>query len=273
MSTFRIRNWESTYENNRTRELVEMRWVPIPNRQDSDGYTMLIEKKNGPAIFGAWIAILQVASRCKVRGTLTRDGEIPHSAASLARMTRFPVQLIEESLFVLVNECKWLEIIDMQEGATIPHPDAGIPHGDATIPQASDYGMEWNGKNGMELNGEEKENVPQEKKKRTKKKPEAPTDDELLDYFSQKHEGIDIEEQLNKCKLWCEDKGHVISKLRLSNWIDKAIKEGWVTYLKPKMVFVPTPEEERTPQVDWFAKMQDVVHDRLNDDHLTSIEE
>src|SRR4051812_22998280 len=107
MTIYRIRNWGSLYENNRTRELKVMAWVPIPNRQDGDGYTLLVERDNGAALFGCWIAVLQVASRCEPRGTLMRDAETPHDAASLSRMTRLPKAIIENMLLVCSSETKW----------------------------------------------------------------------------------------------------------------------------------------------------------------------
>jgi len=49
------------YENNRTRELKRLEWFPMPNKQDGDGYTLIMEQKDGPAIFGAWVACVQIA--------------------------------------------------------------------------------------------------------------------------------------------------------------------------------------------------------------------
>ncbi len=34
-----IRNWSENFENNRTRDLKEMKWIPVPNKHDGDGYT------------------------------------------------------------------------------------------------------------------------------------------------------------------------------------------------------------------------------------------
>ncbi len=61
----RICDWDTLYENNRTRGYKKLNWVPIPNRMDGDGYTELVDHPNGAAHLGAWIAIVQVASRCE----------------------------------------------------------------------------------------------------------------------------------------------------------------------------------------------------------------
>lgn len=111
MNLYQIRDWDRTYENNRTRELKQLAWVPIPNKQDGDGYTAIMSLENGPAIFGAWIACVQIASRCDPRGTLVRDGGKPHDSHSLARMSRMPAGLIEEMLSALSGEdINWLTI-------------------------------------------------------------------------------------------------------------------------------------------------------------------
>lgn len=132
----KIVDWATRYENNRTRDLKHMQWVPMPNRHDGDGYTTLLDHPNGAAHFGAWCALVQVASRCDERGTLLRHGAAPHDSGSLARMTRIPESVWLEVLPRLVS-IGWIEDYEIpQEGATIPHPSAM-------------NGTEWNGKNGM----------------------------------------------------------------------------------------------------------------------------
>lgn len=126
MQTYRIKNWDEHYENNRTRDLKVLNWVPIPNKLDSDGYTLIMEKKNGAAIFGAWIACVEVASKCRPRGTLVRDSNTPHNLESLSRITRMQKSIIKEMLDICTNECKWIEHIDLQSGAIIPQDNAII---------------------------------------------------------------------------------------------------------------------------------------------------
>ena len=139
MKTYSVVNWEARYENNRTRDLKEMSWIPVPNTHDGDGYTTLVCRENGAALLGAWLAILQVASKCEPRGTLLRDTGKPHDAESIARMTRLPQEIIAQALDVCSSECNWLQINAPQEGAAIPQEGAAIP-------QASDYGREGKGR-------------------------------------------------------------------------------------------------------------------------------
>jgi hypothetical protein len=144
--TYSIVNWAEIYENNRSRELVNMRWVPIPNCHDGDGYIDLVDRKNGAALFGAWIAIVQLASRCKVRGVLTRDSGEPHDSKTIARVTRISEAIIEEALEVCQKVCKWLEMSNPAGGCDNPASSCDNPAGGC---------VEEKGRNGTELNGKE----------------------------------------------------------------------------------------------------------------------
>ena len=119
----RVRDWNLLFENNRTRGLKHLDWVPMQNRMDCDGYTELVDHPNGVAHLGAWLAIVWIASRCHTRGTLTRDNGQPHTAESLARVSRIPVVILEEALLRLLR-IGWLEI--PQVTVAIPPVPAGI---------------------------------------------------------------------------------------------------------------------------------------------------
>lgn len=147
MKVISIVEWNKNYENNRTRELKRMAWVPMPNRHDGDGYTELLSHKNGAAHFGAWCALVEVASRCDVRGTLVRDGGQAHDFESLQRMTRVPVRVWEEAVPRLVS-IGWIKISETpSQSRTTMRDDAAEV---VTPAQDGDYGMEWNGRKGKE---------------------------------------------------------------------------------------------------------------------------
>ena len=145
MKYLRIKDWGKIYENNRTRELKHLDWIPVPNKQDGDGYTLLVDRPDGAEMLGAWLAILQVASKCGVRGTLLRDSATPHDSASLARITRLPKNVFDKVLSVLVEECKWVEYIDDSSNpAQIPH----IPAPNCGLVTIEGKGREGNGREG-----------------------------------------------------------------------------------------------------------------------------
>lgn len=143
----RIINWSTHFENNRSRDVKNLSWVLVPNKLDGDGYTELLDHKNGAAHFGAWMAIVQVASKCDVRGTLLRDTQKPHDSRSLSRITRIPQGTFDEVIPRLV-EIGWIEVVPCeipgknstpQEGAATPQEGASLE------PQAPDEGLDWTG--------------------------------------------------------------------------------------------------------------------------------
>ncbi len=149
---YRIKDWGTIYENNRTRELKSLLWVPVPNKHDGDGYTALVDRENSAAYLGAWLAILQVASKCEPRGTLLREGAVAHNSTSIARMTRLKPEIIEETLLLCLRETKWLELVDLQGNVIIPHEGAGFPHPPAEkCLRREGKGREVNGMEGKEL--------------------------------------------------------------------------------------------------------------------------
>jgi len=122
--TFRIVNWNTHYENNRTREMRNMSWVPIPVKLAGDGYTEMVEGKDGAAIYGAWVACVLVAASCDPRGTLLRGNGEPHDPRSLSRITRLPTPIIRKMLET-AQLVGWIEDIrPPQEGAGIPQEGA-----------------------------------------------------------------------------------------------------------------------------------------------------
>lgn len=106
---YQIRDWNSHFENNKSRERDACSWVPIPNKQDGLGYGTLLRMPNGPALYGAFVAVVLVASKqCSPRdGHLTDTGRAdgcPHTAETLSIKTQMPEKLISEMLTVCSSE-------------------------------------------------------------------------------------------------------------------------------------------------------------------------
>ena len=116
MQMLRISGWNEIYENNRTRELQRMDWVPVSNHHDTHGFTSLMAQPHGTALYGAWMLILQVASKCKPRGVLCRAPGIPHTAETIAQITRSEEKLIQRAIeFLTRSEIGWIETIAISE--------------------------------------------------------------------------------------------------------------------------------------------------------------
>lgn len=141
--TYRIKDWSTRYETHRTRELKRMDWVPIPNRMDGLGYAELVDHPQGAAHLGAWLAIVEIASRQEVRGTFSYDST--ELSQALARISRIPAEIFEAAIPRLVR-IGWVERIE--QVTEIPRDPAPV-RGEAPPSRARAEGK------GMELNGTE----------------------------------------------------------------------------------------------------------------------
>lgn len=106
---YRIRDWVKHFENASSKKLKRLEWVAIPNRVDGSGYCALVDHPNGAAHLGAWLAMVEIASRQKQprNGTLPDVGGI---CQSLGRISRLRVEVFKEALPRLI-EIGWIESI------------------------------------------------------------------------------------------------------------------------------------------------------------------
>jgi len=108
---YRIVDWGQHFECAQSRKHKALKWVAVPNKFDGDGYTVLVDHADGAAHYGAWCAIMLVASRCDPPGTLVRASGEPHTADSIARMTRIPAATITVTIARLTSrDIGWLEV-------------------------------------------------------------------------------------------------------------------------------------------------------------------
>jgi hypothetical protein len=134
----RVRNWDTLYENSRSREIEHLKWFPVPNDLSADSYVELVAHEDGSAHLGVWIALLMVASRASPRGTLVRAGGLPHNVESLALVTRLPEPVIKVAIERLLG-IGLLEIGGNKPRKTSKlgsHPDAVKSQVGAAGPQA-----------------------------------------------------------------------------------------------------------------------------------------
>lgn len=128
MKALRITDWSAHYETAESRRIKDLSWVATPNGHDSVSFCQLLKHPNGMAHFGAWNLILQVASKCSTRGTLTYGKKCPrpHDAGTIAELTHGSVKIIEEAIPRLL-EFGWLEEIEMDDQRSAGHalPSAG----------------------------------------------------------------------------------------------------------------------------------------------------
>lgn len=113
---YRIRDWNRHFENNRSRLIQAMSWVPVPNKHDGEGYRTIMAEPDGLMIYGAWHLILQVASKCRTRGILARDDGTPLTARAIALKTGcLEVQAIQRALdFCSSPEVGWIDVVTIE---------------------------------------------------------------------------------------------------------------------------------------------------------------
>jgi len=110
--TYQIKDWNEHFEVAQGRVCEQMKWVAFPNKQDGKGFRRIIKHPRHVEIFAAWVLIVQVASRQKVRGVLM-DNDGPLTAEDLADSTGFPVDIFELAFVELVKrKIGWLEIVE-----------------------------------------------------------------------------------------------------------------------------------------------------------------
>jgi hypothetical protein len=144
---YSIRNWDAHFENNRTRKMKHMMWIPVPNKHDGDGYTELVDRDDGAEMLGAWLAILQVASKCAIRGTLVRDNGTPHTPKTIARQTRIKEGVICKALQLLCSsDVEWLQVVD--SSVVAPRCAIGAPSAHPT--DEEEKGIEEKEEKGIE---------------------------------------------------------------------------------------------------------------------------
>jgi hypothetical protein len=104
-----IRDWDKNFEVAQSKRAENLRWVPLPNKHDGKSFRRLIQMKNGPAIYGAWVLIVQVASKCPTRGVLA-DGDGPLTSDDIADKTLTDPKLIQSALDACCSKAiGWIE--------------------------------------------------------------------------------------------------------------------------------------------------------------------
>ena len=136
----RIKDWDTHFTCNRSREVKNPLWLPWPIRTGGRAYRRLVggpcPTHAAPAVcgcgttaYGVFAALVGVAAKCDPPGTLSRDGgDQPLDLGDLHALTGIPVGTISAALDRLSSpEIGW--ILDWRAGdrspaAPTPHPAA-----------------------------------------------------------------------------------------------------------------------------------------------------
>lgn len=150
---YQILDWDRHYENSKSRERDVLTWCPVPNKQDGLGYGRLLSEPDGPALYGAFVAVVLVASKQRRprHGHLTGNGRsdgAPYSADDLSVKTRIGRDVIARMLEITCSaSVGWIAAYDAsarQVPAECPPTARQVPAND---PPAA---LEGKGMEGME---------------------------------------------------------------------------------------------------------------------------
>jgi hypothetical protein len=110
--TMYIPGWEEHFEISQSKRVPEgkaLSWVAMPTSHQSREYRRILRSENGPSVFGAWCAIVQLAAKMPKRGTLA-DKSGPLGIDDIADEIGFPCEVVRHAVSVLMsNGINWLD--------------------------------------------------------------------------------------------------------------------------------------------------------------------
>ncbi len=111
---YQIPNWDTYFENHKSRVIDVKSWTSMPNKQHGMGLTYILTLPDGAMIYGIWCLIVGACSQQRKDrlGWLTDDGSeggTPWTPLQLSVRWRRPVEELERALEVLTSpEVKWM---------------------------------------------------------------------------------------------------------------------------------------------------------------------
>lgn len=125
---YRIRDWNTRFENNRSREVHTLDWVKTPIQIGSEQWIELLDHPDGASHLGVWHAVIELAARCRPRGTLIRFNGEPHTAESIAKAAGLVPSMCRQAADRLTT-IGWLEQISFtQQSVTDGTKVPSMPH-------------------------------------------------------------------------------------------------------------------------------------------------
>lgn len=110
-----IRDWDAHFEKAQSRKIEgPLQWVAMPTKHDGKSYRRIMALANGPAIYGVWCCLVQVAAKQDRRGVLA-DTDGPLTTFDIHLKTALPEPLINEAVTVLASrEIGWLVVAEWE---------------------------------------------------------------------------------------------------------------------------------------------------------------
>ena len=132
---YSVKGWDKTFESSQSRRYTTgLNWIRVPTDHSTLHFRRLMQRPDGASLYGSWVLILQVASKCDPRGVLkTTQG--PLTAEDLALQTGASVDAMQDALQVLSSQdIGWLGREPPYEAThTASTPQAHATHTASTL--------------------------------------------------------------------------------------------------------------------------------------------
>jgi len=236
MTIYRVADWDKVFEGAKSRTYNNKTSCQIPNKHGL-GYRKLIRRKDGPAIFGAWCALVQVLSRQEKprQGYCTDTGRIlgkPYTPEDLELLTDIPAKYFS----ALFDVCSQPSVGWLLTEERIPEgyrkDTTGIPQYPLDSDSDSDLDSDLDSDSN---NCSETDQPPSEPPVLTI--PLIPRDGEYaifqkdIDGWSDTFPGVDVLAELKKCRQWNLDeprrrKTRQGIRKHISGWLGRSQNRG-----------------------------------------------
>lgn len=130
MKTYIIKDWQDVFEDRVSRGIQNVRYARLPLERESEVFMDMMQSAKGREAYGAFCALLRVASRCKVRGRL-EDDRGPLTIDRLAARTYIPAKALKACIdFLTSNAVGWIIEVESDtpdlraRATTVHHPPA-----------------------------------------------------------------------------------------------------------------------------------------------------
>jgi hypothetical protein len=117
---YSIRNWKERFEVAQATKVKSWSWVALPNKHDGLGFRRIMSLSNGMVVYAAWCLMVQIASKCPVRGVLA-DENGPLDANDLSLKTGAPKTSFEQALSALSDKkIGWILVEHYEDASSTP---------------------------------------------------------------------------------------------------------------------------------------------------------
>lgn len=101
--TWAIKDWNTVFENRRSRVVDCLKWVQWPVQRDSESYRRLMSSTSGMIAYSVFAALVRIAAHCPTRGVLFDDkGDITPERVALRIGS--PLEAIRDSMQLLASK-------------------------------------------------------------------------------------------------------------------------------------------------------------------------